>query len=117
MMIRTVKDGLDHHMKKSRQTMRRDKTANTITFDNDQEFTDWAVVQSTVVSRTETGIAYTDFDMTDDYYKSLEEGTRLYIIDPASQIVKHQCVTFHSDSHPVQVYPVVNKSKYMSKES
>ena len=83
--------------------MKRDTENNTITFDNDREFLDWAVIQNNLVTRSDKGTLYIDFDFTPDYEKSVKNGTELIITDPSSEIHKHQAVTFRTVTRPVKV--------------
>lgn len=80
--------------------MRRE--GNTIYFKDDQEFTDFAVKQQDVFSRTESGMLYHDWNFTSAYEKAVEEGKKFVIEDPNSQIVKHQCAVYRTICKPVE---------------
>ena len=85
--------------------MRYDKENNTITFADDNEFYDWAVVPYDVFERTENGTLIYTWNFTSAYEKAVEEGTKLIIDDQNSQVVKHQSVTHRTVTRPVEVLP------------
>lgn len=84
--------------------MYTDEKNNTITFEDDNEFYDWAVSQYDVFERTESGILTVTWNFTSSYDKAVSNGTRLVITDPKSQILKHQAVTYRTVTRPVEVH-------------
>lgn len=80
-----------------------DEKNNKITFDNDDEFYDWAVSKFDVFERTESGTLVVTWNFTSLYEKALEKGTKLIINDPKSLVVKHQAATFRAVTRPVEV--------------
>lgn len=82
--------------------MKRDTKNNTITFSNDQDFFDFAVVQEMVFERSEMGTLLQTWNFTHAYNQAIEEGTKLVISDPNSQVVKHRAVTYRAVTRPVE---------------
>lgn len=95
--------------------MTKDTKNNIIIFDSDKDFTEWAVKDSLVLHKTDSGTYYTDFDFTPDYDAAVAGDTRLEIRDQKSQILKHQCVTYRTISKPVHVHQCIPTEKYKSK--
>lgn len=78
------------------------KDGNTIFFDNDEEFYTWAVVPILNVYKTEDGLYYTDFELSNLYKKALSDGYRLSIKDENSQITKHAAVSYRTITKPIE---------------
>ena len=83
--------------------MNTDEKNNTITFEDDNEFYDWAVSPFDVFERSESGTLMSTWNFTSSYEKAVERGTKLIINDPKSSVVKHQAVTFRTVTRPVEV--------------
>lgn len=94
--------------------MRYDKENNTITFADDNEFYNWAVLPFDVFKRTEKGTLIFTWNFTSSYEKAVDEGTKFVIDDPNSQIVKHQAVTYRTVTRPVEVHSRQYKSRKKS---
>ena len=77
------------------------RVRNTIYFDSDDEFMDFAVDQHPVI-RQGKRCKYTDFNFTTMYQKEVDNGTRFCIKDDNSQIEKHQAVSFMSNTKEVE---------------
>lgn len=84
--------------------MERNTDTKEITFKNDLEFSDFAIVQADTFERSESGVLIHSWDFSNDYEKALEEGYRFIISDPNSQVVKHQAVCYRTVCRPVEVY-------------
>lgn len=84
--------------------MKRNVDTKEITFKNDAEFYDFAVVQADKFERSESGILVLTWDFTYNYLKAVEEGYKFIITDKNSQVVKHQAACYRTVCKPVEVY-------------
>lgn len=70
---------------------------NTIYFDSDDEFMDFALDRRLVIREGEH-CKYTDFNFTSTYQKEVDNGTRFCIKDENSQIEKRQAISYLSNT-------------------
>lgn len=78
------------------------KTGNNIFFDNDEEFYDWAVIPHLDIYKTESGLYYTSFELSNLYHEAVSNGYRFIIKDEDSQIYKHQAVSYRTITQPIE---------------
>ena len=74
---------------------------NTIYFDNDNDFFDYAVNPACIANQSDNGQIYYDFNFTDEYLDAINKGMYFMIKDKLSKIAKHNCVSYKTLSKPV----------------
>lgn len=74
---------------------------NTIYFDSDDEFLDFAVDRRPIV-REGNGVKYTDFNFTSMYQREVDNGVRFCIKDENSTIEKRQAVSYMTNTKKVE---------------
>lgn len=74
---------------------------NTIYFDNDNDFFDYAVNPALIANQSDSGNVFYDFNFTDEYLNAVNNGMSFMIKDRLSKIYKHNCVSYKTLSKPV----------------
>lgn len=74
---------------------------NTIYFDSDDEFLDFALDPRPVIKEGKH-CKYTDFNFTKTYQNEVDNGIRFCIKDERSQIEKHQAISYRTITKKVE---------------
>lgn len=74
---------------------------NTIYFDSDDEFLDFALDRRIVIKEGKNCL-YTDFNFTSMYQKEVDNGVRFCIKDENSQIEKRQAISYRTITKEVE---------------
>lgn len=83
--------------------MKIDKERNIITFDTDDEFTDYCMSSSPVSYYNETAdMYYYDYPFTDEYINAVNAGTKFSIAAEDSKVVKRGAVCRGLITKPVK---------------
>ena len=83
--------------------MKRYDDKKYIEFEDDDDFTNYAIHPHYVFKTSSSGKMYYDVDFTDEYLKDLGNGFIFDIDSDDSVVRKHQAVTFGTITKPVKI--------------